>query len=256
MGLITLWDLTVKEGIALSPASLLDIIRSRSERLRAAELVKGFIGQVYVARPGGLDSFYRLNLTTKGLSSKKSGACQLLRISTWPSYISCVVEQRGLSNTDLLDSKKILLECHLADKDYSVVYILPYDCSALFPVGELVQHVYVGDDIEQEFDMTAYCKYLKVGKCHHCRASPAPGSKLQACSRCKKGCYCNRDCQAADWPEHKTVCKMLKGLREAAAKAAALSADLAAAKPCSRQPAASSSRSRAPPPRCSSRGVC
>ena len=218
--LAQLWDLSVKDGLAkgLVPASLLDHIHTASEWLRAAELVKGLLLQVYTtaALPAASGaSFYQLHLTTKGLGSKKPGACPLQVHSTWPPSICWVVEQSGLSNVELLDSKKMMLECHLADKNLSLVYILPFDCRALFPNGERVQQFHMGKVEKPESDITtAYCKYLKVGMCHHCRASPAPGSKLQACSRCKKGCYCNRDCQAADWPEHKTVCKLPKGLKK------------------------------------------
>ena len=122
------------------------------------------------------------------------------------------------SGAELLDSKKILLECHTADKNHSLVYILPSDKGALFPDCEPIPHVQLGKMAQREFSMDTYCKYLQVGMCHHCSASPAPGSKLQACSRCKKGCYCNRDCQAADWPEHKTVCILFQEEREAAAR--------------------------------------
>ena len=249
---VQLWDLTVKDGLGQVSASLLEHIHGTGERHRAEELVKGLLRQVYTvaALPGVSDtSFYQLHLTSKGLGSKKAGACPLLGDTTWPEWTCWAVEQSGLSNAELLDSKKILLECHLADKNLSLIYILPPDCRALFPHGDPVQQVHMGKPEKPEIHIsTPYCKYLQVGLCHHCRASPAAGSKLQACGRCKKGCYCNRDCQAADWPEHKTVCKMLKGLREAAA---ARAAEHAAAN--LRLAAAGAA---GVPPRCSSMGAC
>ena len=38
--------------------------------------------------------------------------------------------------------------------------------------------------------------------CGNCRQADAK----QRCSKCKKVRYCNRDCQAADWPRHRVRC--------------------------------------------------
>ena len=38
--------------------------------------------------------------------------------------------------------------------------------------------------------------------CGNCRQADAK----QRCSKCKKVRYCNRDCQAADWPRHRARC--------------------------------------------------
>ena len=34
--------------------------------------------------------------------------------------------------------------------------------------------------------------------------------RVKACTRCRAVSYCCRDCQAADWPRHKVVCKAPK----------------------------------------------
>ncbi|EPQ55146.1 hypothetical protein GLOTRDRAFT_111137 [Gloeophyllum trabeum ATCC 11539] len=33
------------------------------------------------------------------------------------------------------------------------------------------------------------------------------GGLSKACDRCKHVSYCGKECQAADWPNHKRVCK-------------------------------------------------
>ena len=43
------------------------------------------------------------------------------------------------------------------------------------------------------------------GACAKCGAA---GAK-KVCSRCKGVCYCSRDCQKADWKQHKKQCKVL-----------------------------------------------
>jgi hypothetical protein len=41
--------------------------------------------------------------------------------------------------------------------------------------------------------------------CSNCGVSE-DGRKLKKCGRCKRSHYCSRDCQAAHWAKHKTVC--------------------------------------------------
>jgi MYND finger len=73
----------------------------------------------------------------------------------------------------------------------------------------------VGDEkdmaIEEEVWARVFDKVkLMVGpKCNQCRNPPSGDEKIQVCSRCKTAQYCSRDCQKADWKEHKAVCKYL-----------------------------------------------
>jgi len=43
--------------------------------------------------------------------------------------------------------------------------------------------------------------------CAACGKSPATGTLLKQCTRCRIANYCSRDCHVKDWPEHKKVCK-------------------------------------------------
>ena len=52
-------------------------------------------------------------------------------------------------------------------------------------------------------------KLLAAPKCSQCKNPPSSDGKLQVCSRCRKVQYCSRDCQKADWKEHKVICKYL-----------------------------------------------
>ena len=40
-----------------------------------------------------------------------------------------------------------------------------------------------------------------------CKNCGKEASKMQKCSRCRLVRYCSRDCQLADWKEHKKSCK-------------------------------------------------
>jgi hypothetical protein len=65
--------------------------------------------------------------------------------------------------------------------------------------------------IEEEVWVSVFDKMkLREGpKCSQCKNPPSGDGKLQVCSRCRKVQYCSRDCQKADWKEHKVVCKYL-----------------------------------------------
>ncbi|KAI0788283.1 hypothetical protein C8Q74DRAFT_671698 [Fomes fomentarius] len=43
-------------------------------------------------------------------------------------------------------------------------------------------------------------------KCNHCYA-PGDQKQLFACSRCRSQAYCSKECQKADWKNHKTACE-------------------------------------------------
>jgi hypothetical protein len=45
-------------------------------------------------------------------------------------------------------------------------------------------------------------KYL----CGACKRPPALGEKLLKCGRCRAVTYCNKECQKADWSQHKAAC--------------------------------------------------
>ena len=46
-------------------------------------------------------------------------------------------------------------------------------------------------------------------QCLHCWVSmlDMPEAKFKYCSRCRKVCYCSKECQQANWKDHKLVCK-------------------------------------------------
>ena len=46
-----------------------------------------------------------------------------------------------------------------------------------------------------------YCDYAECAK-------PHPSAELLLCSRCKINKYCNKDCQKADWQDHKGFCEL------------------------------------------------
>jgi hypothetical protein len=44
-------------------------------------------------------------------------------------------------------------------------------------------------------------------KCDVCNKSFTQRDHIFVCSRCKKACYCSKECQRAEWKTHKQVCK-------------------------------------------------
>ena len=156
-------------------------------------------------------------VTTKQLVSNKPQTLAVARCAEWPDYVIQCFERRGKSKEDILAVGMFLIEVDFVGKDYSILYVVPRDKRTLFPDARPPILPSIAEITPGVFDSELFCKYLQKGKCHACGAIPAPGSKLQACSRCKKGCYCNRDCQTADWPEHKAVCKMLQEVKDAGA---------------------------------------
>jgi len=51
---------------------------------------------------------------------------------------------------------------------------------------------------------------MRNGRCKICKRCEAPESpfaeKFKYCVRCKTYCYCSKECQSADWRDHKLVC--------------------------------------------------
>ncbi|KAF9523940.1 hypothetical protein CPB83DRAFT_645991 [Crepidotus variabilis] len=49
---------------------------------------------------------------------------------------------------------------------------------------------------------------MPTKKCAVCKKTSGPSYQpLQKCSRCQSQVYCGRECQTADWPNHKAACK-------------------------------------------------
>ena len=42
---------------------------------------------------------------------------------------------------------------------------------------------------------------------HECTACGKASESLMHCVRCRKASYCDRNCQQADWPRHKSICE-------------------------------------------------
>jgi len=43
-------------------------------------------------------------------------------------------------------------------------------------------------------------------KCGFDRFDPTPGVKLEYCGGCRRVCYCSKECQNADWEDHRLIC--------------------------------------------------
>jgi len=50
-----------------------------------------------------------------------------------------------------------------------------------------------------------------IKSCAHCLGENSPSMKY--CDRCKRVAYCNKECQRADWPDHKFICRSFKTLK-------------------------------------------
>ena len=198
------------------PESLKTLYPSTEKRLKAAEYIESILQNVYNC-PESADSYYRATVTTKQLVSNKPQTLGVAGSPEWPDYAIRCFGRRGKSKEDILAAGRFLVEVQFVGKDYNILYVVPRDKSMLFPNARPPVIPSVAEISRADFESTLLCKYLQKGKCHSCGARPASGSKLQSCSRCKKGCYCNRDCQAADWPQHKVVCKLLKEVKDAGA---------------------------------------
>ena len=54
-----------------------------------------------------------------------------------------------------------------------------------------------------------------VAMCFCCGAERRlEGTMLSKCGKCKTAFYCSKQCQLADWPQHKMLCKSLKKVVE------------------------------------------
>ena len=59
----------------------------------------------------------------------------------------------------------------------------------------------VGADVRLSRHQHAYLR-----DCKRCEKAPTGQQNFATCQRCKRVRYCCKECQRADWPEHKVVC--------------------------------------------------
>jgi hypothetical protein len=50
---------------------------------------------------------------------------------------------------------------------------------------------------------------METASCQVCEKGKAEGVKLSFCNSCRSVSYCSRECQKADWKNHKSICKKL-----------------------------------------------
>lgn len=55
-------------------------------------------------------------------------------------------------------------------------------------------------------EITAIYEEPFENKCKKCSQMETSAHKLSMCTRCHEAWYCNRECQTADWKEHKVTC--------------------------------------------------
>jgi hypothetical protein len=198
--------------------SLLDICKSfipmfttADDLMDAAEIAQQVLRVVYRVS-GYTEAYHCIPITSEQLLSAKDTATNVLQSPEWPEYTKEILQRMGLNEEKIRESGRLLVELCISDKEVVLLYIIPQDRTVLFPSEEPEAPV-VPRMSPCEHDTITYCKYLEKHKCHNCGVTPASGAKLQACGKCKQGCYCSRDCQVADWSKHKTVCDVLQSLR-------------------------------------------
>ena len=63
--------------------------------------------------------------------------------------------------------------------------------------------VETGGDSVRELDTS------KIKSCNRCKVLQTPHrGKMKFCVRCKRYCYCSKECQSADWDDHKLECRL------------------------------------------------
>lgn len=112
-----------------------------------------------------------------------------------------------LVNVNLKSMRMIEVNNHRIVRAYnpedSVNNILTTDIIYVFQVHD----PYDCNDDVVEFAVVQRLLYRKgIGlACANCKAAD---EKLKTCERCYDALYCNRDCQLADWPDHKISCRL------------------------------------------------
>ena len=130
---------------------------------------------------------------------------------------------RKLSEIDNLETR--IKQLYIF-QNRSIPELLPYLCEIILSNGALVKLVINKDNLSETcmnaaqdkaaFYMGSTALRLACSKsksypemqvsCNACyKMFPKIG--YLKCSRCKSVCYCNQECQKADWPNHKSVCK-------------------------------------------------
>lgn len=71
------------------------------------------------------------------------------------------------------------------------------------PAPPLGQHVVVQEGERAATDRLQ--NSIDLGVCAHCGAANPP----HRCSRCRQAKYCNRECQLADYQEHRPMCRAI-----------------------------------------------
>jgi hypothetical protein len=158
-----------------------------------------------------------------------------------------ILEQDGLASEKVLETMEKagllgqFIRCVPVDAEYSsdVVACLQTSCLQLVkkklkpgtPTGDILDAVISGKDGPinekaksglarlQTLAVLANCDDEKkngIYMCRHCEKVETQNDSavLKACQRCKVTYYCNRECQAADWKNHKKWCKALGNRNE------------------------------------------
>jgi hypothetical protein len=107
-----------------------------------------------------------------------------------------------------LDIAKYLLEKHNArvdTKDYDG--FSPHQL-ALSPGGPFMNQVttLIKDHVTKQAEAE---KKAEKHECSRCGKFESPKLKLSKCARCKRVQFCSKDCQVANWKQHKVICKKL-----------------------------------------------
>ena len=84
-----------------------------------------------------------------------------------------------------------------------------YDEWAKIHPNEKLEAVVIDDDVAKELN-----KSSSRAICEHCKCIEKEANCFQRCARCNLAAYCSRDCQKADWKEHKTKCKEIAAVTE------------------------------------------
>lgn len=138
----------------------------------------------------------------------------LITQTAWPRHAHEVLGSPalGLTERGLADAGLMVLALRWTDLAQEVMVTLPVAREDFFAgLPALGRTVTVTEDRATAALMATY---LVAGRCSLCHAgSQGQPVTMMRCSRCLRAPYCSRECQVADWPRHKTVCKQLRDAR-------------------------------------------